>query len=83
MITARQIFKLADEIAKKFSPQKSGPSKNAVYECGLESEGDAYRFAVSPRISGRGPELEDPATLEWIGRFVGQCADPRIRLGAE
>ena len=24
--------------AKKFSPQKSGPSKNAIYECGLESE---------------------------------------------
>jgi NADH:ubiquinone oxidoreductase subunit 3 (subunit A) len=28
--------------AKKFSPQKSGPSKNAVYECGLESTGDAW-----------------------------------------
>ena len=28
--------------AKKFSPQKSGPSKNAVYECGLESSGDAW-----------------------------------------
>jgi NADH-quinone oxidoreductase subunit A len=28
--------------AKKFSPQKSGPSKNAIYECGLESEGDAW-----------------------------------------
>jgi NADH:ubiquinone oxidoreductase subunit 3 (subunit A) len=28
--------------AKKFSPQKSGPSKNAVYECGLEAEGDAW-----------------------------------------
>lgn len=28
--------------AKFFSPQKSGPSKNAVYECGLESEGDAW-----------------------------------------
>jgi NADH:ubiquinone oxidoreductase subunit 3 (subunit A) len=27
---------------KKFSPQKSGPSKNAVYECGLESKGDAW-----------------------------------------
>lgn len=24
--------------AKKFSPKKSGPSKNAVYECGLESQ---------------------------------------------
>ncbi len=28
--------------AKKFSPQKSGPSKNAIYECGLESSGDAW-----------------------------------------
>jgi NADH-quinone oxidoreductase subunit A len=28
--------------AKKFSPQKSGPSKNAVYECGLESTSDAW-----------------------------------------
>jgi NADH:ubiquinone oxidoreductase subunit 3 (subunit A) len=28
--------------AKKFSPRKSGPSKNAVYECGLESTGDAW-----------------------------------------
>ena len=28
--------------AKKFSPRKSGPSKNAVYECGLESKGDAW-----------------------------------------
>ena len=25
--------------AKKFSPKKSGPSKNAVYECGLVSQG--------------------------------------------
>src|SRR5215212_7925596 len=24
--------------ARKFSPRKSGPSKNAVYECGLESK---------------------------------------------
>ena len=28
--------------AKKFSPHKPGPSKNAVYECGLEAEGDAW-----------------------------------------
>jgi NADH:ubiquinone oxidoreductase subunit 3 (subunit A) len=28
--------------AKKFSPHKPGPSKNAVYECGLQSEGDAW-----------------------------------------
>src|ERR1700712_3423506 len=28
--------------AKKFSPKKPGPDKNAVYECGLESKGDAW-----------------------------------------
>jgi NADH-quinone oxidoreductase subunit A len=28
--------------AKVFSPQKSGPEKNATYECGLESKGDAW-----------------------------------------
>lgn len=28
--------------AKAFSPQKPGPDKNAVYECGLESKGDAW-----------------------------------------
>ena len=27
--------------AKKFSPRKPGPDKNAIYECGLESKGDA------------------------------------------
>ena len=26
--------------AKKFSPAKPGPDKNATYECGLESKGD-------------------------------------------
>jgi NADH:ubiquinone oxidoreductase subunit 3 (subunit A) len=28
--------------ARAFSPQKPGPDKNAVYECGLESKGDAW-----------------------------------------
>lgn len=28
--------------AKKFSPAKPGQSKNAVYECGLETSGDAW-----------------------------------------
>src|SRR3954452_23822037 len=40
--------------AKKFSPQKPGPSKNATYECGLESEAkdwvqfksDYYLYAI-------------------------------------
>ena len=28
--------------ARKFSPRKPGPDKNATYECGLESKGDAW-----------------------------------------
>ena len=28
--------------ARFFSPNKPGPSKNAIYECGLESVGDAW-----------------------------------------
>ena len=28
--------------ARKFSPRKPGPDKNAIYECGLESKGDAW-----------------------------------------
>jgi Ser/Thr protein kinase RdoA (MazF antagonist) len=31
-----------------------------------------YRFAVFPRRGGRAPELGDPATLEWLGRFIGR-----------
>jgi NADH-quinone oxidoreductase subunit A len=28
--------------ARKFSPRKPGPDKSAIYECGLESRGDAW-----------------------------------------
>ncbi len=31
-----------------------------------------FRFAVYPRRGGRTPELEDPKTLEWMGRFIGR-----------
>jgi NADH:ubiquinone oxidoreductase subunit 3 (subunit A) len=33
---------LARVWAGLFSPRKSGPDKNATYECGLESKGDAW-----------------------------------------
>jgi len=32
----------------------------------------SYRFAVTPRRAGRAPELDDPRTLQWIGRFIGR-----------
>ncbi|RPI46147.1 MAG: serine/threonine protein kinase [Betaproteobacteria bacterium] len=31
-----------------------------------------FRFAVFPKRPGRAPELEDEATLEWLGRFIGR-----------
>jgi len=31
-----------------------------------------FRFAVYPRRGGRSPELDDPQTLEWMGRFIGR-----------
>mgnify|MGYP001291715969 CR=1 FL=1 len=33
---------------------------------------DDFRFAVFPRRGGRWPELDDPATREWLGRFLGR-----------
>ncbi|HYD96816.1 MAG TPA: serine/threonine protein kinase [Noviherbaspirillum sp.] len=33
---------------------------------------NGYRFAVYPKQGGRAPELDDPATLEWMGRFIGR-----------
>ena len=31
-----------------------------------------FIYAVYPRRGGRTPELGDPKTLEWIGRFMGR-----------
>jgi Ser/Thr protein kinase RdoA (MazF antagonist) len=33
---------------------------------------ESFRFAVFPRQGGRAPELENPDTLEWMGRFLGR-----------
>lgn len=37
----------------------------------LHSHG-GFRFALFPRRGGRAPELEDPDTLTWLGRFLGR-----------
>jgi Ser/Thr protein kinase RdoA (MazF antagonist) len=34
--------------------------------------GGAYRFGVTERLAGRAPELEDPAVLRWLGRYIGR-----------
>ncbi|HJV80020.1 serine/threonine protein kinase [Noviherbaspirillum sp.] len=33
---------------------------------------EGFSFAVFPRHGGRAPELDDRATLEWMGRFIGR-----------
>ncbi len=33
---------------------------------------EGFRFAVYPRRGGRAPELDDPDTLAWLGRFIGR-----------
>ncbi|HSC81342.1 MAG TPA: serine/threonine protein kinase [Chitinolyticbacter sp.] len=35
-------------------------------------EHQGFRFAVFPRRGGRAPELDNPDTLEWLGRFLGR-----------
>ena len=50
-----------------------------------------FRFALFPRRGGRAPELEDPAVLEWLGRYiarihaVGECRafEHRPAIGVE
>ncbi len=37
-----------------------------------DSDGSAYRFAVAERRAGREPELDDPAVLAQLGRFIGR-----------
>jgi len=31
-----------------------------------------FRFSIFPRHGGRAPELDNPNTLEWMGRFIGR-----------
>jgi Ser/Thr protein kinase RdoA (MazF antagonist) len=35
-------------------------------------ESHGFRFSLFERRGGRAPELEDRATLEWLGRFIGR-----------
>ena len=34
--------------------------------------GHAYRFGACERFAGRAPELDDPAVLRWLGRYIGR-----------
>lgn len=43
-----------------------------VLEGATLHEFGGFRFALFARRAGRAPELGDPATLEWMGRFIAR-----------
>jgi NADH-quinone oxidoreductase subunit A len=67
--------------AKKFSPRKPGPGKNASYECGPESEGDAwvqfkaeyYLYAIIFLIFDVEALFVLPFAVAFGGLTVGAC----------
>jgi NADH-quinone oxidoreductase subunit A len=67
--------------AKKFSPRKPGPGKNAIYECGLESKGDAwvqfkseyYLYAIIFLIFDVETIFLLPFAVAFKGLTVGAC----------
>jgi Ser/Thr protein kinase RdoA (MazF antagonist) len=42
-----------------------------VSDATLHAHG-GFQFSLSPRQRGRAPELDDPDTLEWMGRFIAR-----------
>ena len=74
--------------AKKFSPQKSGPSKNAVYECGLAPSGDAwiqfkpgyYLYAIAFLIFDVEAVFLLPFAVAFGGFTLAECVPMLIFL---
>jgi NADH-quinone oxidoreductase subunit A len=70
--------------AKKFSPRKPGQDKNAIYECGLESKGDAwvqfkaeyYLYAIIFLIF----DVETLLLLPFAVAFTGLAAEAFIAM---
>src|SRR3979490_3104280 len=70
--------------AKKFSPRKPGPYKNAAYECGLESKDDAllhfrpeyYLYAIIFLIF----DVEVIFLLPFAVAFTGLTIGPAIAM---
>jgi NADH-quinone oxidoreductase subunit A len=72
---------LAKLWSMKFSPAKPGKEKNAIYECGLESEGDAwvqfkasyYLYAIIFLIFDVEAVFLLPFAVAFTGLTVGAC----------
>jgi NADH-quinone oxidoreductase subunit A len=67
--------------ARVFSPQKRNPIKNAIYECGLESKGDAwvqfrpayYLYAILFLVFDVEAVFLLPFAVAFTGLSVGAC----------
>lgn len=55
---------LASREIPAVAPMTAGPSTLHAF--------DGFSFALYARRGGRAPELDDPDTLEWLGRFIGR-----------
>jgi NADH-quinone oxidoreductase subunit A len=74
--------------ARKFSPRKPGPGKNAIYECGLESKGDAwmqfkaeyYLYAIIFLIFDVETIFLLPFAVAFGGLTVGACVAMMVFL---
>jgi len=67
--------------AKSFSPKKSGPEKNAIYECGLETKGDPwvqfkpgyYVYAIIFLVFDVEVVFLVPFATQFLGFSIGDC----------
>jgi NADH:ubiquinone oxidoreductase subunit 3 (subunit A) len=67
--------------AKKYSPAKPGHDKNAVYECGLETTGDAwiqfkpgyYLYAIIFLVFDVEAVFLLPFAVSFSGFGIGEC----------
>jgi NADH:ubiquinone oxidoreductase subunit 3 (subunit A) len=74
--------------AKRVSPRKPGPGKNAIYECGLESKGDAwvqfrseyYLYAIIFLIFDVETIFLLPFAVAFTGLSVGGCVAMAVFL---
>jgi NADH:ubiquinone oxidoreductase subunit 3 (subunit A) len=74
--------------AKNFSPAKPGRDKNAVYECGLESSGDAwvqfkpgyYLYAIIFLVFDVEVVFLLPFATAFTGFGIGECLSMLVFL---
>jgi NADH-quinone oxidoreductase subunit A len=74
--------------AKVYSPQKRGRTKNSIYECGLDSQGDAwiqfhpgyYIYAIIFLIFDVEAVFLIPFAVAFTGLSAGECVAMAVFL---